>query len=73
MDAEGHACIRFGTPPPSTGWRPGTGLDRLLPALPVRLGHAGPDGTKICLTMTPELLHQASLRFERHVEGGDHD
>ena len=48
-------------------------MQRLLPALSTWLGHANLDGTRVYLTMTPELLHQASVRFERYVEGDDHE
>ena len=44
---------------------------RLLPALSTWLGHAHLDGTQVYLSMTPELLHQASVR--RYVDGGDHE
>ena len=45
-------------------------MQRLLPVLSTYLGHADLEGTKVYLTMTPELLHQASLRFERYARGG---
>ena len=50
-------------------YRQGADVQRLLPALSTWLGHAHLDGTQVYLTMTPELLHQASVRFERYVEG----
>ncbi len=53
-------------------YRQGTDVQRLLPALSVWLGHADLDGTKTYLTMTPELLHQASVRFKNYVEGEEH-
>lgn len=56
-----------------TAWyRAGADVQRLLPALSVWLGHANLEGTKIYLSMTPELLQEASLRFDRYVNGGDH-
>ncbi len=54
-------------------YRQGADVQRLLPALSTWLGHANLDGTRVYLSMTPELLHQASVRFERHVEGDNHE
>ena len=54
-------------------YRQGADVQRLLPALSTWLGHAHLDGTQVYLTMTPELLHQASVRFERYVEGQGHE
>ena len=54
-------------------YRRGADVQRLLPALSTWLGHAHLDGTQVYLTMTPELLHQASVRFERYVQGDDHE
>ena len=34
------------------------------------LGHTDLNGTRIYLSMTPELLHQASVRFDADVNGG---
>ena len=54
-----------------TAWyRDGADVQRLLPLLSTYLGHADLEGTKIYLTMTPELLSQASLRFARYARGG---
>ena len=54
-----------------TAWyREGADVQRRLPLLATYLGHADLEGTKVYLTMTPELLHQASLRFARYAEGG---
>lgn len=54
-----------------TAWnRLGADVQRLLPALSTYLGHSDLEGTKIYLTMTPDLLQQASLRFSRYVGGG---
>ena len=56
-----------------TAWyRQGSDVQRLLPLLSTYLGHADLEGTKIYLSMTPELLQQASSRFERYARGG-HD
>ena len=48
-------------------------VQRLLPTLSTWLGHAHLDGTQVYLTMTPELLHEASVRFDSYVNGGDHE
>ena len=53
-----------------TAWyRQGADVQRLLPVLSTYLGHADLTGTQVYLSMTPELLQQASLRFERYVRG----
>ena len=54
-----------------TAWyREGADVQRLLPVLSTYLGHADLEGTKVYLSMTPELLQQASMRFECYVDGG---
>ena len=54
-----------------TAWyREGCDVQRLLPVLSTYLGHADLEGTKVYLSMTPELLQQASSRFERYARGG---
>lgn len=54
-----------------TAWyREGADVQRLLPVLSTYLGHSDLEGTKIYLTMTPELLNQASMRFARFIHGG---
>lgn len=56
-----------------TAWyRQGANVQRLPPILSTYLGHADLEGTKVYLSMTPELLQQASLRFERYAGGGRH-
>jgi site-specific recombinase XerD len=56
-----------------TSWyRQGADVQRLLPVLSTYLGHADLEGTKVYLSITPELLEQASLRFARYAEGGRH-
>jgi site-specific recombinase XerD len=56
-----------------TSWyRQGADVQRLLPVLSTYLGHADLEGTKVYLSMTPELLEQASRRFARYAEGGRH-
>lgn len=55
-----------------TSWyREGADVQRLLPQLATYLGHVHIAGTQRYLTMTPELLRQASLRFERYALGDD--
>ena len=54
-----------------TAWyRQGADVQRLLPVLSTYLGHSDLEGTKVYLSMTPELLQQASLRFARYADGG---
>lgn len=56
-----------------TDWyRQGADVQRLLPVLSTYLGHARLRHTQVYLSMTPELLHEAALRFERYA-GGDGD
>ena len=54
-------------------YRQGADVQRLLPALSTWLGHDSLDGTRVYLSMTPELLQEASVRFDRHVNGGGHE
>jgi site-specific recombinase XerD len=55
-----------------TAWyRQGADVQRLLPILSTYLGHSDLEGTKVYLSMTPELLQQASLRFARYAGGGE--
>lgn len=55
-----------------TSWyREGSDVQRLLPILSTYLGHANLDGTSVYLSMTPELLHEASICFDRYFNGGD--
>jgi len=54
-----------------TAWyRQGADVQRLLPVLSIYLGHTDLEGTKVYLSMTPELLQQASVRFARYAGGG---
>lgn len=46
-------------------YQQGADVQQLLPALSGYLGHIKLASTQIYLTMTPELLQQASVRFER--------
>jgi integrase/recombinase XerD len=57
-----------------TSWyRQGADVQRLIHHLSVYLGHAELAATQVYLTMTPELLHEASFRFERYARGeGNH-
>ena len=59
-----------------TAWyRQDADVQRLLPLLSTYLGHASVASTQVYLTMTPELLSEASLRFEHYagVAGGRDD
>lgn len=50
-------------------YREGVDVQRLLPQLATYLGHVHISGTQCYLSMTPELLHQASGRFEQFFLG----
>ena len=50
-------------------YRQGADVQRLLPQLATYLGHVHIAGTQRYLTLTPELLHEASQRFERYAGG----
>jgi hypothetical protein len=51
-----------------TSWyRSGADVQRLLPKLSTYLGHVGIAETAHYLTMTPELLNEASRRFEHYA------
>ena len=57
-----------------TSWyRDSADVQRLLPVLSTYLGHTNLDDTSVYLSMTPELLHEASLRFERYANGAGHE
>jgi integrase len=52
-------------------YREGADVQRLLPCLSTYLGHIDLTATQRYLTMTPALLHEASLRFQQYaLEGG---
>jgi integrase/recombinase XerD len=48
-------------------YRTGADVQRLLPRLSTYLGHADLSSTQIYLTITPELMREASSRFERYA------
>jgi len=51
-----------------TSWyEQGADVQRLLPYLSTYLGHVNIAATQVYLTMTPELLRAASLRFEQYA------
>jgi integrase len=51
-----------------TSWyRQGADVQRLLPHLSVYLGHVHIRTTQVYLSMTPELLQEANIRFERYA------
>jgi len=54
-------------------YRQGADVQRLLPQLATYLGHVHIAATQRYLTLTPELLHEASLRFERYAQEGPHE
>jgi site-specific recombinase XerD len=49
-------------------YRDGADVQHLLPQLATYLGHKDLRGTQHYLTMTPELLERASLRFQRYAD-----
>lgn len=52
-----------------TAWyRAGADVQRLLPQLSTYLGHLSIAATQVYLTMTPELLREACLRFGRYAD-----
>jgi len=48
-------------------YREGVDVQACLPLLATYLGHINLSGTQVYLTMTPELLGEASQRFERYA------
>ncbi len=48
-------------------YRAGDDVQRLLPQLATYLGHVSISSTQQYLSMTTELMHEASLRFERYA------
>ncbi len=53
-----------------TSWyQQGADVQKLLPQLATYLGHVNIAATQVYLTMTPELLHEASVRFEDYAFG----
>ena len=53
-------------------YRGGADVQRLLPQLATYLGHVDIRSTQRYLSMTPELLHEASLCFERYAQSEAH-
>ena len=51
----------------TTWYQQGADVQRLLPMLSTYLGHASIAATQVYLPMTPELLIEASIRFERYA------
>lgn len=49
-------------------YRTGADVQRLLPQLATYLGHVDIRSTQHYLSMTPELLQEASHRFEHYVQ-----
>lgn len=54
-------------------YRSGVDLQERLPKLATYLGHVDLSATQRYLTMTPELLLEASQRFEHYAMGANHD
>lgn len=69
-----HDLRHSGTVHRLVAWyRSGAELQRLLPQLATYLGHIDLAATQRYLTMTPELLFEASLRFERYAREPRHE
>jgi len=51
-------------------YQQGADVQKLLPRLATYLGHVDIQSTQHYLTMTPDLLREASLRFERYAVAG---
>jgi len=49
-------------------YRAGADVQKLLPQLATYLGHADISSTQLYLSMTPELLREASARFEKYAQ-----
>ena len=57
-----------------TQWyQQGSDVQQMLPALSAYLGHVNLGGTQVYLSMTPELLQQASDRFNHYINGENHE
>jgi len=54
-------------------YREGADVQACLPLLSTYLGHVNVSGTQAYLTMTPELLAEASKRFERYAAVGEEE
>ena len=54
-------------------YREGADVQVCLPLLSTYLGHVNVSGTQAYLTMTPELLAEASKRFERYAAVGEEE
>lgn len=52
-------------------YREGADIQACLPLLSIYLGHANVSGAQAYLTMTAELLAEASKCFERYAAVGD--
>ena len=58
---------------PVSWYRQGADVQRLLPQLATYLGHIHIAATQRYLTLTPELLHEASQRFGRYAQEEPHE
>ena len=54
-------------------YKAGADVQKLLPKLSIYLGHVNLSSTQKYLTMTPELLQEASVRFEQYALKGERD
>ena len=56
----------------TTWYRAGANVQKLLPQLSTYLGHGSVAATQVYLTMTPELLREACLRFADYADPEGH-
>ena len=54
-------------------YRQGADVQRLLPVLSTYLGHKNLAGTQVYLSMTPERLSYAALRYENYMKGYENE
>jgi len=62
-----HDFTTFATHRLTAWYRAGANVQAMLPLLATYLGHLNVSGTQAYLTMTPELLAEASQRFENYA------
>ena len=74
MTGKSARCHSFAVRRLTSWYEQGADVQKLLPQLATYLGHVSIAATQVYLTMTPELLHAASVRFEHYAfPGANHD
>jgi len=69
-------CMSCDTPLRFIAWSPGIAREQTCNGCCRNwqlIGHVHIAGTQRYLTLTPELLHAASQRFEQYARGGQHE